>query len=121
MLRGFRNPPFGKHRPGPRILGQTPPPAEPNVRDVYGRILAEGDRINLNVAVPPLFVVTKIEPFDDPTAPPNMMMITVSTTLPFAAPADQINTEFTRVLTKAEVEEKQAEVEANRPSGLVTP
>jgi hypothetical protein len=74
------------------------------VHDAFNRVLHEGDLIFLQVAVPPIFRVHRITKPLDPSAPANLLEITVSSTLKFAAPQGQVNQEFVRVIEASEAQ-----------------
>lgn len=75
---------------------------EPQVRDAYERILAEGDLILLQNVVPSPWMITKILPAVDPNVPPGMMLVEVKQRLRFLCARDTPEKTFVRVLTKEE-------------------
>jgi len=73
------------------------------VRDLYGRVLAEGDKILLNTPqVPVLHVITAMAPAVDPKLPANTMEIILTCKHRFIAVRDQANPEFVLVIAKDE-------------------
>lgn len=95
----------------------------PLVRDRMGRALNEGDILVLD-AKAPYFVVTKIAPCMDPSAPPNLLDVTVQCRMLFRSMRGDIAQEFTRVMTAEEARPKDAEeTDEKKPAGLslVTP
>lgn len=73
------------------------------VRDLYGRVLQEGDQIILNTPqVPQLYRVKSITPNVDPKFPENQMVIVLTAAQRFLATRDQPNPEFVRVVESTE-------------------
>jgi hypothetical protein len=74
----------------------------PTTLDARGRPLQEGDEVLLRLAHAPYFRVVRIEASVDPRDPPGILVVTLATP-PFKAARGQINAEFVRVRTAAEI------------------
>lgn len=92
--------------------GREIPVAPPVVRDALGRILVTGDFVRIDVPNTQPYRVQTVLPA--PHAP-GLMEITLSSTVKFLAQRDQANVEFLRVMTRAEVDERQAQGQESAP------
>jgi len=126
VIRNFQ--PFKTPPPAPvgiPIIGEGPQSAPPQVRDMLGRILAPGDLIHLQTVQIQPYKVLKIAPMPvAPGQPPGLMEVLLQSTVRFAAPRDQGNVEFLRIMTaveaqpveKVEVTPAEPPAEEERPS-----
>lgn len=73
------------------------------VRDRFGRVLAEGDQIYVAMSQQPFFRVNKITPVFDPNQPENLMDVELSCRLKFRMVRDERVQEFSRVLLAREL------------------
>lgn len=73
----------------------------PQVREIYGRVLQEGDQVQLNLEAPPLYKVMKIGTSANPQLPPGVMEVVLQSTVQFHAPRNLPCKEFIRVIQVA--------------------
>ncbi len=71
-------------------------------KDARGRVLMEGDEVILNVQGPIYFRIAAIEPSLDPSAPPDILVLTIGAMVPFMAKRGAINKQLIRVRTLGE-------------------
>lgn len=74
----------------------------PVVLDIFGRALAAGDLVTINVAYPIAFAVKEVAPLEEPGVAPGQMVVTLSAFLKFAAPRGLPQQEFTRIMATSE-------------------
>lgn len=97
MGKESRSPiPFGANVP---IIGGARNPLDrpPQVRDMLGRVLHEGDFVTLYTAHPQFWKLERAEPHIEPGVPPGMMKLTFTSVAMFLAMRDDANREFVRV------------------------
>jgi hypothetical protein len=114
---GRRPPEFGGNIP---IIGSQPPA---QIRDQFGRVLEVGDFVEVRTPHREPYRVTAVAPAPaQPGMPPNMMIVTLASTIQFLAQRDAADSTFLRVITKAEVEElgqrRQASEEPATPVAI---
>lgn len=99
-----RNPfkrPSAPPPPAPTLLGERPK----TVRDRHGRELLEGDELIMPALKleAPVFVVAGISPLVDPQAPPNLMRVTLLTTVMIGVKADTADQSLIKTRDRTEV------------------
>jgi hypothetical protein len=94
---------------GVPIIGDPRNPLNhpPQIRDLYGRVLREGDGVTLHTLYPQVFKVAQIIAVVEPDVRPGCMDITLVSTVRFRAMRNQVNQEFARVLQVEEVVGRQ--------------